>query len=302
MNILKKTTYGLVKKLKFLPPEVYVKYYYEYYSQKRLDLNNPIEFNQKIQWLKVFYKPPILTQLVDKYSVRPYIADKIGEQYLNDLLGVYNQFEAIDFEALPNQFVLKGVHGCNFNLVVEDKSKLDLKKTKKLVNKWLGRNYYYRSGLEWAYKDVPPRVIAEKFLKEEGKKVLNDYKFYCYQGIVDMVQIDLGRGDEHYRCYYDMQWNKLPITKGKVKMYDADYPKPETLEEMERLAKILSEPFPFVRVDFYSVNNKIYFGEMTFYPGDGRHDFKPEGYDKILGDKIKLPNIPEGKRYIDCLS
>lgn len=302
MNIAKKILYGLIKKLKFLPPDVYVKYYYEYYSGKKIDLKNPVEFNQKIQWLKAFYKPPVLTQLVDKYSVRPYIAKKIGEQYLNNLLGVYYKFEDIDFDSLPNQFVLKGVHGCNYNLIVEDKSKLDRKKTKKLLKKWLRRNYYYSSGLEWAYKDVRPRVIAEQFLKEEGKEVLNDYKFYCYRGNVDMVQIDIGRGSEHSRCYYDMQWNKIPITKGKVKMFDGEYLKPENLNDMVKLAQVLSEPFPFVRVDFFSVNGKIYFGEMTFYPGDGRHDFKPVEYNKILGDKIVLPQIPKGKRYIDSLN
>ena len=182
MNIVKKTLYGLIKKLKFLPPAFYVKVYYEYYSGRKLNLKDPIEFNEKIQWLKVYYQPPILTQLVDKYAVRPYIKEKIGDKYLNDIIGVYSKFEDIDFDSLPNKFVLKGAHGSNYNLIVNDKSKLNKKLVKKLVNKWLSRNYYYRSGLEWAYKNVPPRVIAEKFMKEEGKEALNDYKFYCCNG------------------------------------------------------------------------------------------------------------------------
>ena len=168
MNIVKKTLYGLIKKLKFLPPVFYVKVYYEYYSGRKLNLKNPVEFNEKIQWLKVYYQPPILTQLVDKYAVQPYIEKKIGSKYLNDIIGVYKKYEDIDFDALPNKFVLKGTHGSNYNLIVNDKSKLDKKQVKKLVNKWLNRNYYYRSGLEWAYKNAPPRVIAEKFMKEEG--------------------------------------------------------------------------------------------------------------------------------------
>lgn len=301
MNIVKKTLYGLIKKLKFLPPEFYVKIYYEYYSGRKLNLKNPLEFNEKIQWLKVYYQPPILTQLVDKYAVRPYIEEKIGTKYLNDILGVYTTFESIDFNTLPNKFVLKGAHGSNYNLIVNDKSKLDRKHVKKLVNKWLSRNYYYRSGLEWAYKNVPPRVIAEKFMKEEGKEVLNDYKFYCCNGVPKFIQIDIGRGIDHTRCFYDLQWGKMSITKGNIPMFKGTLEKPANLDEMIHLAKTLSEPFPYVRVDFFSVNGNTIFGEMTFYPADGRGDFKPIEYNKIVGDYITLPKIPEGKKIIDSI-
>jgi len=301
MNIVKKALYGLIKKLKFLPPEFYVKIYYEYYSGRKLNLKKPVEFNEKIQWLKVYYQPAILTQLVDKYAVHTYIQEKIGTKYLNEILGVYTSFEAIDFNALPNKFVLKGAHGSNYNLIVNDKSKLDKSHVKKLVNKWLSRNYYYRSGLEWAYKNVPPRVIAEKFMKEEGKDVLNDYKFYCCNGQPKFIQIDIGRGINHSRCFYDLEWKKMPITKGKIPMFNDLLEQPNNLDEMINLAITLSNPFPYVRVDFFSVNGNTVFGEMTFYPADGRGDFNPIEYNKIVGDYITLPKIPEGKKVIDSI-
>lgn len=301
MNIVKKTLYGLIKKLKFLPPAFYVKVYYEYYSGRKLNLKDPIEFNEKIQWLKVYYQPPILTQLVDKYAVRPYIKEKIGDKYLNDIIGVYSKFEDIDFDSLPNKFVLKGAHGSNYNLIVNDKSKLNKKLVKKLVNKWLSRNYYYRSGLEWAYKNVPPRVIAEKFMKEEGKEALNDYKFYCCNGKPIFIQIDVDRGINHTRCFYDLEWKKMSLKKGNIPLFAGILERPVNLDEMVKLAKILSEPFPYVRVDFFSVNGNTIFGEMTFYPADGRGDFSPIEYNKIVGDYITLPKIPDGKKIIDTI-
>ena len=169
----RKMLFGIIKKFKFLPPEYYVKVYYEYYTGKKLNLDKPVEFNQKIQWLKVYYKPPILTQLVDKYSVRSYVEEKVGRAYLNDLLGVYENVRKVDFDRLPERFVIKGVHGCHFNLIVPDKEKLNQLKSRFLMRKWLGKNQYYRGGLEWAYKDVKPRLIAETYLEEMGREVVN---------------------------------------------------------------------------------------------------------------------------------
>ncbi|WP_299552967.1 ATP-grasp fold amidoligase family protein [Seonamhaeicola sp.] len=292
MNVLKKTIYGLIKKLKFLPPDLYVKIYYEYYSGKKLDLDNPIEFNQKISWLKVYYHPPILTQLVDKYSVRDYVKDKIGAQYLNELIDVYDSASEVDFEKLPDKFVIKGVHGYNFNLIVPEKSKLNKRKAYFLMRKWLRKNQYYRGGLEWAYKNVKPRLIAEKFLSEIGKKDLTDYKFFCFHGEPKFVQVDLDREVDHQRAFYDLDWNRVEFCD-PIKVTQKEVPQPENFTEMIKLAKILSNKFPFVRVDFYSVNGKIIFGEMTFYPADGRYEFYPPEYNKIIGNYIKLPELPK---------
>ena len=286
---MKKLFFGLLKKFKFLPPAFYVKIYYEYYTGKKLDLENPREFNAKIQWLKVFYKNPLLTQLVDKYAVREYVKEKVGEAYLNELLGVYDKVNEVDFEALPEQFVIKGVHGFHFNLIVPDKSKLNRSKARFLMKKWLSKNQYYRGGLEWAYKNVPPRLIAEKYLAEMGKKVINDYKFFCFSGTPKYVQIDIGRGIQNFRCFYDMDWNLQPFIVGPTEHYPDALLPPENFAEMVEIAEKLANDFPFVRVDLYNIDGRILFGEMTFYPSDGRNEFRPEEFNRVLGDCIELP-------------
>ena len=298
MNIFKKSLYGIIKKMKFLPADVYMKFYYEYYSGKKLNLDAPKEFNQKISWLKVYYHPPILTQLVDKYSVREYVKEKIGEHYLNELLEVYDDAAKVDFTKLPNQFVIKGVHGFHFNLIVKDKSKLNEKRARYLMNKWMHKNQYYRGGLEWAYKNVKPRLVAEKFLVEEHKDVLNDYKFFCFNGVPKFVQIDIERGINDQRAFYDLEWNKLEFYNKENKTYEGDIDKPSNFDDMLSVAKILADKFPFVRVDLYSVNGKTLFGEMTFYPADARKDFHPSKYNDILGSYIELPKLPDGLKEI----
>lgn len=268
---------------------------------KKLNLDNPREFNEKIHWIKCYYRPPILTQLVDKYEVRAYVEQQIGKRYLNPIVGVYKKCSDIDFNALPNRFVAKVVQGSGYNFIVKDKSKLDKKLFEKKVNKWLRTNYYYRSGQEWAYKNVIPKVMIEHYMEEKDKDVLNDYKIFCFNGSPKFIQIDIDRGSNNLRCFYDLQWKKLPFEKGRSKMYRGHVEKPTNLEEMVTLAKKLSKPFPFVRVDFYSVNGKTIFGEMTFYPGGGCTEFRPDKYNIIFGEWLQLPKIPEGKKYIDTL-
>ena len=287
---LKKVFLGILKKLKFLPPPLYVKIYYEYYTGKKLDLDNPREFNAKIQWLKVYYKNPILTQLVDKYTVREYVKEKIGEEYLNELFGVYDKASEVNFDALPDQFVIKGVHGCHFNLIVPDKTQLNKLKARFLMTKWLSKNQYYRGGLEWAYKNVPKRLIAEKYLVEMGKAVINDYKFFCFAGIPKFVQVDLGRGIENFRCFFDMKWEKQPFLVGRKTFYEGEIRPPKNFTEMKAVATKLAAGFPFVRVDLYNIAGRIVFGEMTFYPSDGRNEFRPEEYNLVMGDYLKLPD------------
>lgn len=295
---VKKLLYGILKKMKFLPPETYIPIYYEYYLGKKLDLNNPIEFNQKIQWLKTYYHPDILTQLVDKYSVREYVKEKIGAQYLNELIAVYDKASKVNFDELPHQFVIKGVHGFHFNLIVKDKSKLNRKRARFLMNKWMSKNQYFRGGFEWAYKNVPPRLIAEKFLTEMDKDVILDYKFFCFNGEPKFLQIDVERGINDQRAFYDLEWNKLEFYNKENKVYEGEMTQPENFEEMVWAARTLADKFPFVRVDLYSIRNKTIFGEMTFYPSDGRKDFHPLKYNKILGDYIQLPHLAEGQKEI----
>jgi len=287
----------VLKKMKFLPQAWFVEYMYEYYTGKKLDLKNPIEFNQKIQWYKVFFQPKILNKLVDKYAVREYVSEKIGSQYLNECYAVYDKVSDVDFDILPNKFVLKAVQASSYNLIVEDKSKLNKFSTKLKIFKWLHRSQYYRTGLEWAYKDVKPRVIAQKFLKNEESKSLVDYKFYCFNGEPKFVLVIFEDGKKVYK-YLNMNWELLPFAGKKVIKYDGMIQKPSNFDEMTMLASKLADKFPFVRVDFYSIEGKTIFGEMTFYPTDGRKDFRPDKYNKIIGDWFVLPEIPEGQAKI----
>ncbi|WP_445384503.1 ATP-grasp fold amidoligase family protein [Robiginitalea sp. IMCC44478] len=288
---MKRLLLGLLKKFKFLPPELYVKIYYQYYTGKKLNLANPGEFNEKIQWLKVHYKPPILNQLVDKYAVRSFVSDRIGETYLNELYQVYYRAGDVDFDQLPEKFVIKGAHGYNFNLIVKDKSKLNKHRARYLMRKWMARNQYYRGGLEWAYKDVKPKLIAEAFLSELGRSTISDYKFYCFDGKVKFLQLDLERENDHQKLFYDPDWKKLPFTKGSGGLSAETADKPPKFEQMIALAEKLAKGFPFVRVDFYNLQGRIVFGEMTFYPGDGRQEFKPDSYNKIIGSYLNLPPL-----------
>lgn len=301
MNPPRKLALGILKKLKFLPPEVYLPIYYEYYTDKKLDLGNPVEFNEKIQWLKVYYHPPILTKLVDKYAVREYVTEKIGAKYLNELYWVYDAQTEIDFEKLPDQFVIKAAHGYNFNLIVKDKSQLNTFRARLKFKKWMNRNQYYRGGLEWAYKNTPPRIIAEKYLPEIAENQASDFKFHCFNGKPKYVEIIVQEEGTDLRCNYDLNWKKAPFYRKGVPFFEGEVIRPGSFEEMKKLATKLAGDFPFVRVDLYDINGKIIFGELTFYPADGRFPYLPDEYNKIIGDYMQLPEIPKGQKKITAI-
>ena len=266
---------------------------YEYVTGKKLNLNNPMTFNEKIQWYKINYKDPLFVKLADKLSVRDYVTEKVGKEYLNDLIDVYDNPEDIDFLKLPSKFVLKCVHGSGFNIIVKDKSQLDYLKTKKTLRKWQLKNFYNK-GKEWAYKGIKPIIIAEKFL-EDRNSVIPDYKFFCFDGEIKFIQVDLERKINDYRCYYDVNWIKLDFCTEKNIFYEGDVERPDNLENMIEIANKLSKDIPFVRVDLYSVNNKTIFGEMTFYPTNGTKAFIPEEMNTIIGNYFNLPIKPKCK-------
>ncbi len=291
-----------LRKMRFLPSKFYVKVHYEYFSGKKLDLDHPEDFNAKIEWYKVFFRPKLLNTLVDKYEVRDYVKEKIGEQYLNELYAVYNRPEDIDFESLPHQFVIKANHTNGHNLVVKNKDDLNRKKVIEKFKKWLTKNQYYRRGQEWAYKDVEPKIIIEKFLKEDDKNTLVDYKFYCFNGEPKFIDVHLDRDEEHKQGCFDLEFNLLPFGKSKTyKSISSGLEKPSNLNEMVELSRKLSQNLPFVRVDFYSVNGKSIFGELTFYPSDARKNFYPEEYNKIIGDYFTLPKLNSKKEVITTI-
>ena len=265
-----------------------IKRFWHKTKKKSLDLENPRTFNEKIQWLKLYDSTPIKTKLNDKYLVREWIKEKIGEKYLIPLLGVYDKFDEIDFDKLPNQFVIKCNHGSHYNIIVKDKSSLDLHHTESKIEKWMDENYGFISGLELQYRDIPRKIIIEKYL-DDGNGDLNDYKITCFNGKPYIIWIDNARNSNHTRNLYDMNWNQLPY---KIN----DYPtfpspeKPKCFEEMVQLSSILSRGFIYVRVDFFIVNDKLYFGEMTFTSSSGTSDITPEDFEKNLSSLIKLPN------------
>ena len=294
----KKKILRILKNFKFLPNKRLLKIRYRYYTDEKLNLENPKKFNEKITWLKLHFHVPLLTQLADKFTIREYVSEKIGDVYLNELYDVYYSVDAIDFDKLPNQFVLKGVHGSSLNLIVKDKNKLDLDAAKSEMRGWMKHCQYKKVGLEWAYKNIEPKIIAEKYLEEEGREVLLDYKFFCFNGKPKFVQIDLERGIKDYRCFYDLDWKKLPFSTVKNPFFEGEVDKPSNFNEMIKLADSLAEDLPFSRIDFYAIKGKTIFGEITFYPADGKKNFVPNEYNKIIGDYIRLPEIPKGKKII----
>lgn len=258
-----------------------------------LNLIYPQTFNEKLQWLKIYDHNPLYTQLVDKYEVRKFIKEKIGEEYLVPLYGVWDKFDDIDFESLPNQFVLKCNHDSGTVAICRDKNNFDIKKMKIFFDKALKKNFYY-SSREWPYKNIKPRIICEELLVDETQEDLIDYKILCFNGIPKCLFLCLERRSKTGLKvdFYDLDWNPLPFERHYPRSGQI-IPRPECLDEMLELSRILSRDIPFVRVDFYIVNNQIKFGELTFYPGSGLEEFTPESYDYLLGSWIDLSLVKQ---------
>lgn len=295
---LKRFIFRIIKNFKFLPKKTFLKVRYQYYTGKELNLKNPVEFNEKIQWLKLYYHVPLLTQLADKYAVRKYVAEKIGEPYLNELYGVYENVDDINFDKFPDKFVLKGTHGSSTNILVKNKSKLNLGKAKKELIRWMKHDQYKKVGFEWAYKNIKPRIICEAYLEEEKGIGLVDYKFYCFNGIPKFIYFSVDKDTHKSYYFYDMNLKKAAFSKKLKASVEEKFDLPKNIDKMTNLATILADKLPYVRVDFYSIKEEIIFGEMTFYPSDGRLDFYPDKYNKIIGDYLQLPEIPKGQKTI----
>ncbi|NPV51417.1 MAG: glycosyl transferase [Candidatus Methanofastidiosum sp.] len=275
--------------LKFIPDSLYLRFAYYVKVGKKLNLRNPQTFNEKIQWLKLYDRKPEYTKLVDKYEVRKYIAETIGEEYLIPLLGVYDNFDEIDFDALPNEFVLKPNHTSGNIYICKDKLKINYVELKKEVNMWLKRRYYWVHR-EWPYKNIKPRIICEKYMVDESGIELKDYKIFCFNGEPKLIQVDYDRFSGHKRNLYDTEWNYIPASIQYPTDPNTIIKKPNKLNEMLKLARILSKDYPHVRVDFYYVNDRIYFGEMTFYHGAGYEKFEPESLEMEMGSWLELPS------------
>lgn len=267
----------------------FLKLKYRLVINKKLNIENYQTFNEKLQWLKLYNRNPEYTKMVDKYEAKKYVADIIGQEYIIPTLGVWDKFEDIDFDILPNQFVLKPTHTSGDIFICKDKEKINHKKLKKMVNKWLKRNYYFIHR-EWPYKYIKPRIIAEKYMETNEQKELIDYKFFCFNGNPKVILVCSERFSSDNMCetWFDENWNFLDIIESNHRV-NKKIKKPINFSQMMEFSKKLSRDIPFIRVDFYEINGKIYFGELTFFPAAGFEKFEPEEWDKKLGDMLELP-------------
>lgn len=236
-----------------------------------------------MQWEKLFNKNPLKTLLTDKYIVRDWIKEKIGEDFLIPILGVWESFDEIDFSKLPNKFVLKTNHGSGTNVIVKDKSKVDMKETKCKFDDWMRIDYGFKTAFELHYSDINPLIIAEQYLESECGE-LQDYKFLCFGGKPYFCWVDFGRYFSHTRTVFDLNWEVQQWNQASYSNYDKPIPRPLNFDKMIEVATVLCQGFAHVRVDLYNVNGKIYFGEMTFTNGSGLDPIVPIEYDKMLGD------------------
>jgi len=279
----------LDKILSFVPDRIYIQIKYFYHFHKFADLKNPKTYNEKLQWIKLYDRNPKYIQLCDKYEVKKYVADMIGEEYIIPTLGIYNSFEEIDFKKLPNQFVIKCTHDSGSIVVCKDKNNFNYEAARQEISKCLKINYYWHSR-EWPYKQVKPRIIIEKYMEDSVYKELRDYKVFAFNGETKAIYISSDRQNPNVKTksdYFDENFNHLPMTN---KYPNADIPpeKPVNFEKMKEFANKLSKGMAEARVDFYEVDGKLYFGEITIFHGSGYDAFVPEKFDYLFGSWVNL--------------
>lgn len=277
----------MIKTLKHsLPDGLHIRLMYFHVRKQILYLKNPETYSHKIQWLKLYGDLEQFTDHADKYTVRQYVVDKVGNQYLVPLIGVWNKFDDIPLKSLPDKYVMKATHGSGYNIIVNKKDKFKPDQMKQKIEKWMSENYFEVSR-ETQYKNSKPRVIVEKYIEDDNDD-LKDYKFYCFKGKPELIMVATDRQSNLKLDVVDANWKRVKATIGKYPNSTTLPSKPSNLKDMVDLAKKLSEDFPFVRVDLYTAKNKIYFGELTFTPSSGLEIFGDKEFDKWLGKKIDL--------------
>ena len=295
-NIIKnqKTRFFILRILSFVPDSIMLKWQYRIKMNRKLNLENPQRFTEKIQWYKAYYRNSVMGQCVDKYEVRQYLESKGLTSILNTLYGVYDRANDIDFEMLPNQFVIKSTDGGGGEniIICRDKSTINIEKIRCVLNRWKNKKNI-NAGREWAYTHITKsRFVVEKYLENEENPQagISDYKIFCFNGKPYCFVYDTDRYIGHKRNFYDIDWNFLDVSSDCSSFKDS-IAKPHGLKEMLNIAELLSKDFPFVRVDFYYLKGQVYFGELTFYPWSGYVQFNPDSFDFVLGAQFILPNI-----------
>ena len=269
-----------------LPDEKYIPILYKIKTGKMLNLDSPKSYNEKLQWLKLNNRKDIYTTMVDKYKAKKYVADIIGEKYIIPTLGIYEKFDDICFDDLPNQFVMKCTHNSGGVVICKKKDSFNIKKARKTINKCMRRNFYLTSR-EWPYIGVQPKIIVEKYMEDKKYGELRDYKFFCFDGKIGIVLVCTNRQTDLEETWLDEDFNLIDLREGGHKNR-TDLDKPTQFEQMKKIAKKLSVGIPHVRVDLYEINGKIYFGEMTFFPAGGFEQFDDEIWNEKLGKFISL--------------
>lgn len=280
---------GLLQKM---PDKEYLKYQFKSTMGYSLDLENPQTFAEKLQWLKLYNYNPNHTSMADKFDAKKYVSEKTGGGYIIPTLGIYENVNDINFDVLPNQFVLKCTHDSGGIFICRNKNSLNIKKVKEQLNRRLKINYYFPNR-EYPYKNIKPRIIAEQYMSDNGTTELKDYKFYCFHGIPQFLYLSEGL-DNHDTAkisYLSLDWKRLPFHRTDFKEFENLPQKPACFEDMIQLAKILADGAIFVRVDLYEINGQIYFSEFTFFPGGGFTQIEPKEYAYKIGDLIKLPEV-----------
>lgn len=273
------------------PDKIFLRMLYYVNMGKKLNLDNPVTYNEKLQWLKLYNRNPEYTKMVDKYEAKKYVAGLIGEEYIIPTIGIYNNVDEIPWDKLPNQFVLKCTHDSGGIVICKDKSTFDIEAAKRKLSKGLKISYYPRNR-EWPYKNVIPRIICEEYKVDESGYELKDYKWFCFDGQVKALFIATDRGNPNEDTkfdFFDENFNHLPFTNGHPNANRIPT-KPKGFETMKQLASKLSQGLPHVRIDFYDVNGQVYFGEITFFHWSGIVAFNPESWDETFGSWIKLPS------------
>lgn len=259
-----------------------------YMGDRPLDLVHPKTFNEKLQWLKLYDRNPLYTTLVDKAAVKPWVAERIGADHVIPTLGVWDSFDAIDFDQLPEKFVLKCTHDSGSVVFCKGKQDFDREAAREILMRCLERNYFWQSR-EWPYKDVPPCILAEPYLVDESGVELKDYKVQDFDGVPKLIQVDFDRFSDHKRNLYDPDWNYIPASILYPTAPEHPIPRPAVLQEMLSFARKLSSGIPYVRTDFYVIGEQVLFGEMTFYHGSGFEPFTPQSFETEVGSWIHLP-------------
>jgi len=272
--------------LSFLPDRAFTKLTFILKHRKFPNLKNPVLFNEKLLYLKLTDRDDLYKILVDKYMVREFIKNKIGDEYLIPLIGHYDNANEIPFEQLPDKFALKLTNGSQHNIICKDKNDIDWAKSKKIINKWLKYDFYKRTR-EWPYKDKKSKIVIEQYMVD-SQGHLNDFKFWCFNGQPEFVEIDSERFYNHKRDFYNIEFNhKLPFYISH-KHSESSFTKPINYEKMVEIVKILAKGLRYVRIDLYNIDGKIYFGEFTFYPGNCNEPIKPKLYEKTFGSLIQV--------------